>query len=77
MSKIRKQLCNICKTLKTTTGMTYDQILDKGCGAFHKSQLISIFTQNGMGVSIEVIEFVFNCLGGNNLSVDYNVTTCG
>ncbi len=62
---IKTQLCNIVITLKKDKNLTYDQILDKGEGAFHRSQLVSILKREGTSVSVNVIEDVIKCLGGN------------
>jgi hypothetical protein len=62
---VKSQLCNIVITLKRDNKLTYDQIVDMGNGAFHRSQLVSILKHQGESVSVNVIEDVVKCLGGN------------
>ncbi len=61
---VKNQLCNVVITLKREKGLTYDNILLLGEGAFHRSQLVSILNNGGDNVSVGVIEDVIKCLGG-------------
>lgn len=61
---IKIQMCNIIITLKKEKNLTYNQMLDKANGAFHKSQLVSIIKNGGENVSVSVMEDVIESLGG-------------
>lgn len=62
--RIKEQLCNIVKNLKSELNLTYDQMVLLGEGGFHKSQITSILNQGGQNVSVEVIVDVILSLGG-------------
>ena len=60
---IKKQLCNIVIDLKDKDkAMTYAKLYE--ITKTHKSQLVSIMKHQGKDVSVEVIEYVIKCLGG-------------
>lgn len=60
---IRKRLCDIVKSVKEDRELTYDQIIELGNGAFHKSQLTAILKHNGHNVSVDVVMDVLTSLG--------------
>lgn len=62
--RLKEQLCNIIKNLKSELNLTYDQMVLLGEGGFHKSQITSILKHNGDNVSVDVIVDVIKSLGG-------------
>lgn len=59
---IKIQLCNIIIDIKDTDKLTYDKLHE--ITDTHRSQLVSIIKHQGKDVSVEVIEYVIKCLGG-------------
>lgn len=69
---IKAQLCNIVKTQKSALGLTYDQIVKLGEGAFHKSQLSSVLRHDGHDVSVDVIVDIIHAIGSEIELVETN-----
>ena len=59
---IKIQLCNIIIDMKDTDKLTYDKLHE--ITDMHRSQLVSIIKHQGKDVSVEIIEYVIKCLGG-------------
>ena len=60
---IKSQLCYAVGVIKSSEGLTYDQLIVQAGNVVLKSQLISILKHRGKNVSVEVIEKVLHGLG--------------
>ncbi len=60
---IKSQLCYEISVIKSSEGLTYDQLIVQSGNVVLKSQLISILKHKGKNVSVEVIEKVLYGLG--------------